>query len=652
MGTLNLQSTKIRLLMVLLAAAPCFAMIAALRQHHPSPGSRQAVAFSSQLKPKARTSSRAQVPTALDRDSSREWPDSEPDPHESRQVSGCSTGRLSTSTGMVSRLQHHSQELECVPLDPESYFQNSQLTPSHAKGDALANLNVSLEDSGQEVSPSGAASQIATNATGHPHQQDPDHQTEVEESRLERERQEQEAIAALEVQQKQQQEARRLAAAAAESKRVERERQEQEAIAALEVQQKQQQEARRLAAAAESNRQERERQEQEAIAALEVQQKQQQEAKSAMSVQVDRTRKPSPAVVPVFNLGANSMGRSVQVAALKFERLIDSSSLPSFSGAGQGNTLQQVPPSSSFMVDVEKIVQRQREIRRLDVQIALNPSSADAFYDRANLHYSISSLDNASSDYSRSIELKPSNSAAWINRGAVRRKLGDVVGAIADYDQAINLSGSDPDAFRNRGIAREITGDMEGAISDWRRAASLGDPDSGKWIALASQKLGDHNIQILTRMHTSPDSVSPVLPLGKPLVMPASMDGRLNQLTIALMSKPSDPQLLFERGTVLLRQGRYSLAIDDFSVALKATPQSARLIFNRAVARRQSGDLQGAIIDYDKVLSITPRDRDAYRNRGIVRQLLGSLSAACADWGVALALGDKEVATWVRDECR
>lgn len=337
---------------------------------------------------------------------------------------------------------------------------------------------------------------------------------------------------------------------------------------------------------------------------------------------------------------------------MKLERLIGSPFLIDSPGSEPREPLQQLPPSSSFMVDVDKIVQRQKEIRRLDAQIALNSSNAEAFYYRANLHYSVASLDKASIDYGRSIELRPDNPAAWINRGAVRRRLGDIAGAIRDYDQAIGLSGSDPDAFRNRGIAKEIAGDLDGAMADWRQAASLGDSDSANWLALAKQKSGDFGIEILMRMRGQPSVDPSSSPPVKPLEIPASMGNRVKQLTVALMSKPSDPQLLFQRGTELLRQGQHSLAIDDFTVALKSSPQTVRLIFNRAVARRQSGDLQGAMADYDRVIALVPKDRDAYRNRGIVRQMLGSQSGACADWGVALALGDPEVAAWIRDECR
>jgi tetratricopeptide (TPR) repeat protein len=453
----------------------------------------------------------------------------------------------------------------------------------------------------------------------------------------------------------------------AETQRLERER-----LAVAEAERQRTVEVARLAAAAEEQRLASERLERGRLAAAEAERQRKAEGKpvvaaenqrahsenstvlqahSAVSSSTGKQQIPAPEVVPVFHLGPHSMGRSVQVAAIKLERLIAEPSISTFSEPEPRTPLDQVPVNKNFMFDVDKVVHMQREIRRLDAQIALNPTSADAFYYRANLHYSVASLEKASVDYGRSVELKPSNTAAWINRGAVRRKLGDIAGAIRDYDQAINLSSSDSDAFRNRGIARELSGDLDGAMADWARAAAMGDSDAAGWLAAAKQQSADLGVQILTRMHTQPSNASSSAPFVKPLSVP-SLDGPIRQFNIALMSKPRDPQLLFQRGTELLRQGHHALAIEDFNLALKTSPKSVRLIFNRAVALRLAGDLQGAMNDYNTVISLSPKDADAYRNRGIVRQMLGSQSGACADWGVALALGDQAVGSWIKEDCR
>jgi tetratricopeptide (TPR) repeat protein len=353
--------------------------------------------------------------------------------------------------------------------------------------------------------------------------------------------------------------------------------------------------------------------------------------------------------VPVFINRAQVLGPAIQVAAVKLERLIE---MPAFFDGSQSSPsrpLGQLPVGPNFMIDVDRLVKRQQEIRRLDSLIAANPANASAHYQRANLSYSISDLDGAAQGYSRVLELQPDYAAAFVNRGAIRRKMGDLSGALRDYDSAIALAPRDPDAYRNRGIARELIGDLSGALSDWDRAASLGDQDSKQWLLAAAPRSVDLNIESLTRMHSAP-RVAPGLVSA--LSRPAAPDPKVNKLTVALMSKPQDAALLLQRGTAFLRSGRFDQAVADFTAVLGVNPASVKAIFNRAVARRQLGDLNGALVDYDRVIQLSPKDGDAYRNRGIVKQQLGSLSGACADWGVAQALGDAEAKAWIRDECR
>ncbi|NDC62378.1 MAG: tetratricopeptide repeat protein, partial [Betaproteobacteria bacterium] len=296
--------------------------------------------------------------------------------------------------------------------------------------------------------------------------------------------------------------------------------------------------------------------------------------------------KPTAGLAKGFVERSGLLMRPIQVATAKLERLIE---IPAGIDQGLGTPrqeLQALPVNSNFMGDVQRLTQMQKDIRRFDTLIALNPNSASAHYQRANLHYSASDLTSALRDYSRSLELQPTQVAALINRGAIRRKTGDINGAIRDYDQAIQLAPGDSDAHRNRGIARELSGDIEGAIADWQRAATLGDSDARQWIAMASRpQSSDLAVQAMLHLH-QPNQPSQTAPA--PVALPAAITTRLQKLTVALMSKPKDPQLLYQRGTEFLKNGALDQAIADFSTILRAAPNSIKAIFNRAVARRQA----------------------------------------------------------------
>ena len=350
---------------------------------------------------------------------------------------------------------------------------------------------------------------------------------------------------------------------------------------------------------------------------------------------------------------APSSGRGVLVATLKFERLV-TPDLP-FDAPQAAGAPYEAKPSANFMLDVNRMTREQKGIRKMNLLIAANPFRAANYIARGNLYYRISAYSEALQDYSRALQVNPTSTSALVNRGAVRRKTGDLTGAIADYDSALALMPADVAALRNRGIARELLGDTEGAFQDWAEAASLGDGDAAKWIALSKPQLPAMSmpVQTLLQMHSSQAGLAEQSAVENPIsAEDFNVSQRSRELTLALLSDPSDHVLLLRRGTELLKRGSLSLAIKDFSSVLRLMPNSLKATFNRAVARRKVGDLSGALADYDRVIQLDPEDSDAYRNRGIVKQMLGSQAGACADWGVAAALGEKEVKPWIQSDCQ
>ena len=359
-----------------------------------------------------------------------------------------------------------------------------------------------------------------------------------------------------------------------------------------------------------------------------------------------------PPVVSIFGDQKGLFNRPVNVAVSKLERLIQIPGNPREGFSEQRIQLQQLPPTKNFVVDVDRVVNMQKAIRLLDSQIALNASNASSYFERGNLNYRISNFPKAADDYTKSIELEPANPAAWINRGALRRKSGDLIGAISDYEQAIKLSPNDPDAYRNLGIAKEQVGDTVGALKDWNKAGLLGDKEATEWVAIAAPQIRDIAIETISHIHSPNDTKAPQDNATLSLKMPVNFTKPITKIQLALASKPSDPQLLYQRGTEFLKNGQPSQAIIDFSAVLKVYPQSVRAIFNRAVAKRQIGDLNGALLDYNIAIQLSPKDNQTYRNRGIVKQMLGNQIGACADWGIASGLGDREASEWIQNECR
>ncbi|MBQ5888791.1 MAG: tetratricopeptide repeat protein [Bacteroidaceae bacterium] len=78
------------------------------------------------------------------------------------------------------------------------------------------------------------------------------------------------------------------------------------------------------------------------------------------------------------------------------------------------------------------------------------------------------------SDLDRVIELQPSFAEAYFNRADVSAKLNDFKSAIVDYTTAISLNDRFAEAYYNRGLAKIYTGDAEGGAADLSKAGELG----------------------------------------------------------------------------------------------------------------------------------------------------------------------------------
>ena len=207
-------------------------------------------------------------------------------------------------------------------------------------------------------------------------------------------------------------------------------------------------------------------------------------------------------------------------------------------------------------------------IRDFSGAIAINPSDAEAFNDRALAYQMSRDLYRAVQDYDKAISLDPKFTLAWFNRGNARSGRGDHAGAIADFTQAIALKPDFGPAYRNRGLVKRAAGDMDGAIADQ---------------------------------------------------------------TSALQYDANDYDALMARAALLMGKAELDKAIVDLDAAIKQRPNQSDGYNNRGAALSQKGELARASADYDRALLISPDSAGTYSNRGNVRFAFGNFGLAADD---------------------
>lgn len=122
--------------------------------------------------------------------------------------------------------------------------------------------------------------------------------------------------------------------------------------------------------------------------------------------------------------------------------------------------------------------------------LALRPSDADLYIDRARVRAARESFREALGDLDAALLIEPDRTEALAFRASAYRALGEAGAALADAERALALNPDQLEALLERGHLRRASGDIRGARADWVRVLELaaGTP-AGDAAALNIQKM-------------------------------------------------------------------------------------------------------------------------------------------------------------------
>jgi tetratricopeptide (TPR) repeat protein len=160
-------------------------------------------------------------------------------------------------------------------------------------------------------------------------------------------------------------------------------------------------------------------------------------------------------------------------------------------------------------------------------------------------------------------------------------------------------------------------------------------------LATATQALINVNTQVAVVQLTSTQVVIEQ-DIAKVLADTAllSIDPALQQYNVDLLIEryPDQAQAYVARATILVQQGNFFEAIDDYTQAIALNPQFTEAYYNRGAAYLAIGSDQNAFDDYTTVIRLRPEWAEPYFFRGEVRMFLNDFEGAIEDYSQALAL--------------
>jgi tetratricopeptide (TPR) repeat protein len=245
-----------------------------------------------------------------------------------------------------------------------------------------------------------------------------------------------------------------------------------------------------------------------------------------------------------------------------------------------------------------------------DSTLNMEPDSARAHINLANVLRAGGRLDEAAAHYLKALDLQPDNTGAHINLGNILLLGGRLDEAVAHYLKALDLEPDNAGAHINLGSVLAAAGMLDEAAAHYVKALDIEPHNAGA--------------------HSN---------LGNVLQARGQLDDAAAHYRKALGIKPDDAGAHINLGNILQACGRFDDAIAHYRKALPLDAGNAALYNNLGGAILGAHrDLNDAAACFEQALCLEPGYAEAYCNLGNVFSAQGKLDDAVACYQRALTL--------------
>jgi tetratricopeptide (TPR) repeat protein len=271
--------------------------------------------------------------------------------------------------------------------------------------------------------------------------------------------------------------------------------------------------------------------------------------------------------------------------------------------------------------------------------IAAHPKGVNLsilYYNRGLAWHSKGDLEKAKSDYDQSIAIDPTFAPSYGQRAKVFSQNQDYDRALSDFDQAIRLKPDSPFSplwYGNRAELFVATGDFDRALADYGKSIER-DPTS--WYgyvnrALVYDFMGKDRLAALNcrdAVKLDPRAAGPYFCRAVVEASAGDIDSATHDVETAIGIDSERSEFYSLRGLTFAAKGELDQALRDYDHATQLDSQGALNYARRGLADEKKGDLDGARADFRHALDVIGIDQlDRTQGQRIAKDGLQRLNA-------------------------
>lgn len=275
--------------------------------------------------------------------------------------------------------------------------------------------------------------------------------------------------------------------------------------------------------------------------------------------------------------------------------------------------------------------------------LLIKPGYKEALNNLGSAFMELNQDDEALSYFESIIEMDPHFPEAWYHKGYINQKRGLLKEAVSCYNEAINIRPNYADALMNKGKMLMELGEV---IEAFKIFINITDLDPRNFQAsnnlsaylIEQNKLDDAMYYLDIALLNKPNEKIILYNKGKNLYLCGQLEEAIDFYNKALLIDPNLYVARFNMGNIFLDMDKNIEAVKCYDLVLISDPCFVKAWNNKGVALFKLNRLEEANQCFDNALKLKPSHFEAWNNKGLVMSHMDNLDEAVYCYNEALSI--------------